>query len=357
MTKEEVEEAENTPLEGDEKADDDEMKDAEPSTDVKMETDEVNVDDKFEEVHRDLGSFSFNEDEVDYDDNDEEEEEEMEVEEEEEAEEPKMSPNDENIDDDRVVGDDDDRLREEAEERVRAQQEQSNRFPKWAQPLEIGIKKMPEAYEGVNNIDPDEVSPQIFDNNLMVYIAGYYDAYYKYRTEVDAKTRYEWTTKQTDRLDIDKLGPMNGFEDDGIGIYYMVRKRYRNLDVAIIAAQCGVRLPKVLQRQVDYAWAKAMADMERGKAQRLQTLMPSAPERVHDVATIVDETSTSYVQGTRAAQPGSQAASSSSKGPAKGKEKGKDKGKGKDDKGKGKDKNTPVERRTLDKYGQKRPRY
>eukprot|EP00435_Cladocopium_sp_Y103_P015211 s5604_g3.t1 len=139
-----------------------------------------------------------------------------------------------------------------------------------------------------------------------------------------------------------------------VGIYYMIRKRYRNLDVAIIAAQCGVRLPRVLQRQVDYAWAKAMADMERGKAQRLQTLMPSAPERVHDVAAIVDETSTSFVKG---------AASSSSKGPAKGKEKGKDKGKdkgkekGKDDKGKGKDKNTQVERRTLDKYGQKRPRY
>eukprot|EP00435_Cladocopium_sp_Y103_P039821 s632_g10.t1 len=94
MTKEEVEEAENTPLEGDEKADDDEMKDEEPSDEVKMETDEVNVDDQFEEVHRDLGSFSFNEEEVDYDD-DEDEEEEMEVEE--EAEEPKMSPNDENV--------------------------------------------------------------------------------------------------------------------------------------------------------------------------------------------------------------------------------------------------------------------
>eukprot|EP00435_Cladocopium_sp_Y103_P054054 s823_g17.t1 len=95
MTKEEVEEAENTPLEGDEKADDDEMKDEEPSDEVKMETDEVNVDDQFGEVHRDLGSFSFNEEEVDYDD-DEDEEEEMEVEE--EAEEPKMSPNDENVD-------------------------------------------------------------------------------------------------------------------------------------------------------------------------------------------------------------------------------------------------------------------
>eukprot|EP00435_Cladocopium_sp_Y103_P030409 s1330_g7.t1 len=99
-----------------------------------------------------------------------------------------------------------------------------------------------------------------------------------------------------------------------------------------------------------------MADEARGKSQRLQTLMPSAPERVHDVAAIVDETSTSFVQGTRAAQPGSQAASSSSKGPAKGKEKGKDKGKdkgkekGKDDKGKGKDKSFTIERRTLDSY-------
>eukprot|EP00435_Cladocopium_sp_Y103_P034180 s3230_g8.t2 len=82
-----------------------------------------------------------------------------------------------------------------------------------------------------------------------------------------------------------------------VGVYYMIRKRYRNLDVAIIAAQCGVRLPKVLQRQVDYAWAKAMADDARGKSQRLHTLMPSAPERVHDVAAIVDETSTSFVQG------------------------------------------------------------
>eukprot|EP00435_Cladocopium_sp_Y103_P015338 s4905_g3.t1 len=340
----------------------------------------------------------------------------MEVEE--ETEETKMRPNDENVDDDRVVGDDDDRLREQAEERVRAQQERNNRYPKWAQPLEIGIKKMPEAYEGVSNIDPDEVSPQIldntlmvspqiFDNTLMVYIAGYYDAYYKYRTETNAETRYEWTVNQTDRLDIDKLGPMNGFEDDGslrppttstlrpwfdrkakpvavlenemmwedrpfdamllmietalkvekimaflvetglspkdinyymptvedkadasrrarmrriisnfiarsikgaypevstytyfrdqddvrdygasclrlpaVGVYYMIRKRYRNLDVAIIAAQCGVRLPKVLQLQVDYAWAKAMADNARGKSQRLHTLMPSAPERV-----------------------------------------------------------------------------
>eukprot|EP00435_Cladocopium_sp_Y103_P014071 s444_g3.t1 len=138
----------------------------------------------------------------------------------------------------------------------------------------------------------------------------------------------------------------------------MIRKRYRNLDVAIIAAQCGVRLPKVLQLQVDYAWAKAMADNARGKSQRLNTLMPSAPERVQDVAAIVDETSTSFVQGTRASQPGSQAASSSSKGPAKGKEKGKDKGKdkgkekgkekGKDDKGKGKDKGFTIERRTMD---------
>eukprot|EP00435_Cladocopium_sp_Y103_P062389 s1047_g24.t1 len=212
MTKEEVEEAENTPFEGDEKADDDEMKDEEPSDEVKMETDEVNVDDQFDEVHRDLGSFSFNEEEVDYDD-DEDEEEEMEVEE--EADESKMHPNDENVDDDRVVGDDDDRLRELAEERVRAQQGRNNRYPKWAQPLEIGIKKMPEAYEGVSNIDPDEVSPQILDNTLMVYIAGYYDAYYKYRTETNAETRYEWTVGQTDRLDIDKLGPMNGFEDDG----------------------------------------------------------------------------------------------------------------------------------------------
>eukprot|EP00435_Cladocopium_sp_Y103_P046663 s1145_g13.t1 len=50
MTKEEVEEAENTPFEGGEKADDDEMKDEEPSDEVKMETDEVNVDDQFEEV-------------------------------------------------------------------------------------------------------------------------------------------------------------------------------------------------------------------------------------------------------------------------------------------------------------------
>eukprot|EP00435_Cladocopium_sp_Y103_P010589 s690_g2.t1 len=48
-----------------------------------------------------------------------------------------------------------------------------------------------------------------------------------------------------------------------VGVYYMIRKRYRNLDVAIVAAQCGVRLPKVLQ--VDYAWAKAMADNARGK--------------------------------------------------------------------------------------------
>eukprot|EP00435_Cladocopium_sp_Y103_P018740 s3051_g4.t1 len=208
MTKEEVEEAENTPFEG-EKADDDEMKDEEPSEEVKMETDEVNVDDQFDEVHRDLGSFSFNEEEVDYD----EDEEDMEVEE--ETEESKMRPNDENVDDDRVVGDDDDQLREQAEERVRAQQERNNRYPKWAQPLEIGVKKMPEANEGVSNIDPDEVSPQILDNTLMVYIAGYYDAYYKYRTETNAETRYEWTVNQTDRLDIDKLGPMNGFEDDG----------------------------------------------------------------------------------------------------------------------------------------------
>eukprot|EP00435_Cladocopium_sp_Y103_P066282 s645_g28.t1 len=377
----------------------------------------------------------------------------MEVEE--EAEESKMRPNDENADDDRVVGDDDDRLREMAEERV-------------------------------GNIDPDEVSPQILDNTLMVYIVGYYDAYYKYRTESNAETRYEWTMNQTDRLDIDKLGPMNGFDDDGnlrppttstlrpwfdkkakpvpvlenemmwedrpfdamltmietaikvekimaflvetglspndikfymptvedkadasrrarmrriisnfiarsikgaypeistytyfrdqddvrdygtsclrlpaVGIYYMVRKRYRNLDVAIIAAQCGVRLPRVLQLQVDYAWAKAMADSARGKTQRLNTLMPSAPERVQDVAAIVDETSTSFVQGTRASQPGSQAASSSSKGPTKGKEKGKDKGKdkgkekGKDDKGKGKDKGFSIERRTMDGWSKR----
>eukprot|EP00435_Cladocopium_sp_Y103_P069568 s532_g33.t1 len=148
-----------------------------------------------------------------------------------------------------------------------------------------------------------------------------------------------------------------------VGIYYMIRKRYRNLDVAIIAAQCGVRLPRVLQLQVDYAWAKAMADSARGKTQRLNTLMPSAPERVQDVAAIVDETSTSFVQGTRASQPGSQAASSSSKGPAKGKEKGKDKGKdkgkekgkekGKDDKGKGKDKGFSIERRTMDGWSKR----
>eukprot|EP00435_Cladocopium_sp_Y103_P006769 s5508_g2.t1 len=37
-----------------------------------------------------------------------------------------------------------------------------------------------------------------------------------------------------------------------------------------------------------------MADDARGKSQRLHTLMPSAPERVHDVAAIVDETSTSF---------------------------------------------------------------
>eukprot|EP00435_Cladocopium_sp_Y103_P045910 s599_g13.t1 len=36
-----------------------------------------------------------------------------------------------------------------------------------------------------------------------------------------------------------------------VGVYYMVRKRYRNLDVAIIAAQCGVRLPRILQSQAE----------------------------------------------------------------------------------------------------------
>eukprot|EP00435_Cladocopium_sp_Y103_P014797 s771_g3.t1 len=116
----------------------------------------------------------------------------------------------------------------------------------------------------------------------------------------------------------------------------MVRKRYRNLDVAIIAAQCGVRLPRVLQSQVEFAWAKAMSESARGKTKRLDTLMPSAPEKVQDIAAIVDETSASSVQGTRAMQTGSQAASSSSKGSGKGKDKGKEKGK--DDKGKGKDK-------------------
>eukprot|EP00435_Cladocopium_sp_Y103_P021455 s936_g5.t1 len=393
MTKEEVEEAENTPLEGETGGDD--MRDEEPSEEVKMETDEVNADDQFDEVHRDLGSFSFNEDEVDYD---EDEEEDMEVEE--ETEEAKMRPMDENADDDRVVGDDDDRLRELAEERVRAQQERNSRYPKWAQPLKIGTKKMPEAYDGVSNIDPDEVSPQILDNTLMLFITGYYDAFYKYRTETPADVRYEWTINQSDRLDLDKLAPMNGVDDDGslrppttstlrpwfdkrakpnpifdnemlwedrpfdammvmietvikvekimaflvetglspeqikfymptvedkadasrrarmrrilsnflaraikgaypdvttytyfrdeddvrdyggtclclpaVGVYYMVRRRYRNLDVAIISAQCGVRLPRILQSQVEFAWAKAMAESARGKTKRPDCLI------------------------------------------------------------------------------------
>eukprot|EP00435_Cladocopium_sp_Y103_P050183 s3107_g15.t1 len=275
------------------------------------------------------------------------------------------------------------------------------------------------------------VSPQILDNTLMLFITGYYEAYYKYRTETPADVRHEWTVNQNDRLDLDKLAPMNGVNDDGslrpptistlrpwfdkkakpnpilnnemmwedrpfdammtmietvikvekimaflvetglspdqikfymptvedkadasrrarmrriisnflaraikgaypdittytyfrdeddvrdygsaclclpaVGVYYMVRKRYRNLDVAIIAAQCGVRLPRILQSQVEFAWAKAMSENARGKTKRLDTLMPSAPEKVQDIAAIVDETSASSVLGTQAPQTG-----------------------------------------------------
>eukprot|EP00435_Cladocopium_sp_Y103_P073456 s18_g43.t1 len=208
MTKEEVEEAESTPMEAEVGGED--IKEEEASEEVKMETDEADATDQFEEVHRDLEGFSFNTDEVDYDDD---EEEGMEVEE--EAGETKLRPMDETEGDDRVAGDDDDRLRELAEERVRAQQERDSRYPKWAHPLKIGTKKMPEAHEGVSNIDPDEVSPQILDNTLMIFITGYYEAYYLYRTETPPETRYEWTINQGDRLDLDKLAPMNGFDDNG----------------------------------------------------------------------------------------------------------------------------------------------
>eukprot|EP00435_Cladocopium_sp_Y103_P053623 s370_g17.t1 len=446
MTKEEVEEAQSTPMETE--GGGDEVKEDDEAEEVKMETDDADASNQFEEVHRDLEGFSFNIDEVDYD---EDEEEGMEVEE--ENDESKLRPMDDTEGDDRVTGDDDDRLRELAEERVRAQQERDSQYPKWAQPLKIGTKKMPQAHEAVNNIDPDEVSPQILDNTLMLFITGYYEACYLYRTEMPPETRYEWTMNQDDRLDLDKLAPMNGYDENGelrpptmstlrpwfdkrarpdsnhdnemlwegrplesmmlmietaikiekimaflvetglspqdikfylpskedkadqsrrarmrriisnflaraikgafphvttytyfrdeddvwdyggtclclpaVGVYYTVRNRYRNLEVAIIAAQCGVRLPRILQNQVEHAWAKAVAEEKRGKKKRMECIMPSAPERRQDISAIVDESSASSVRGTQVNQPGSQA-SSSSKGSVKAKGKEKDKGK------------------------------
>eukprot|EP00435_Cladocopium_sp_Y103_P025402 s941_g6.t1 len=450
MTKEEAEEVQSTPMETEGEVEGDEVKEDTEAEEVKMETEDADVSNQFEEVHRDLEGFSFNADEVDYD---EDEEENMEVEEEDE--EGKLRPMDDTEGDDRVTGDDDDRLRELEEERVRAQQERDAMFPKWAQPLKIGTKKMPEAHEAVTNIDPDEVSPQILDNTLMLFITGYYETYYLYRTESNAETRYNWTMNHTSsaRLDIDQLAPLNGHDENGelrpptlsvlrpwfdlrakedpnydnellwegrpfesmmlmietaikiekimaflvetglsppdirfylptredkadqtrrqrmrriisnflaraikgafpkvttytyfrdeedvwdyggtclclpaIGVYYAVRKRYRNLEVAIIAAQCGVRLPRVLQGQVEHAWARAVADEKRGKKKGMECIMPSAPERRQNVSAIVDESSASSVLGAQMHQTGSQA-SSSSKGTGKAKGKDKDKGK------------------------------
>eukprot|EP00435_Cladocopium_sp_Y103_P031871 s1545_g8.t1 len=64
-----------------------------------------------------------------------------------------------------------------------------------------------------------------------------------------------------------------------VGVYYMIRKRYRNLDVAIIAAQCGVRLPKVLQRQavarvVEQLEKNEDMDIEREVMNRIQDFNP-----------------------------------------------------------------------------------
>eukprot|EP00435_Cladocopium_sp_Y103_P006431 s934_g2.t1 len=413
MTREEVEEIQSTPMETE--GDGDEVKEDVEAEEVQMETEDVDASNQFEEVHRDLEGFSFNADEVDY----EEDEENMEVEENEEA---KLRPMDDTEGDGRVTGDDDARYREMEEERVRAQQERDSQFPKWAQPLKIGTKKMPEAHEAVSNIDPDEVSPQILDNTLMLFITGYYEAYYLYRTEMPPETRYNWTMthESGSRLDIDKLAPMNGHDENGelrpptlsvlrpwfdkrarpdpnydnelmwegrpfesmmlmietaikiekimeflvetglspqdikfylpskedkadqsrrtrmrriisnflaraikgaypkvttytyfrdeddvweyggtclclpaIGVYYTVRNRYRNLEVAIIAAQCGVRLPRVLQGQVEHAWARALADEKRGKKKRIECIMPSAPEMRQNISAIVDESSAS----------------------------------------------------------------
>eukprot|EP00435_Cladocopium_sp_Y103_P062418 s634_g24.t1 len=401
-----------------------------------METEDVGASNQFEEVHKDLEGFSFNSDEIDYEEEDEDaemEEEEVEVEEDKEE-----GP---------IAGDDSAREREQEEQRAQAELEYNSRFPKWAQPLKIG------ASEAVTNIDPDEVSPQILDNTLMLFIASYYEAYYLYRTESPPDTRHKWTVGHESgaRLDLDKLAPMNGDDENGelrpptlsimrpffdkrarrdpshndewlwegrpfesmmmmaetaikvekimaflvetglspqdikmylpskedradqsrrtrmrriilnflaraikgaypkvttytyfrdiddvkeygdtclclpaVGVYYMVRKCYRNLEVAIIAAQCGVRLPPVLQDHVEHAWAQALADEKRGKKQRIECLMPSAPEMMQNMSAIINEESAGFARGSQANQPGSQP-SQSSKGT--GKTKDKDKGK------------------------------
>eukprot|EP00435_Cladocopium_sp_Y103_P010369 s726_g2.t1 len=203
MTREEYEEIQSTPMETE--GNGDEVEEDVKEEEVKMETEDVEASNQFEEVHKDLEGFSFNSDEVDY----EEDEVEMEVEEDAEA---------GTVEGDgRVTGDDDAHYRELEEQRVQAQQEYNSQFPKWAQPLKIGTKKMPEASEAVNNIDPDEVSPQILDNTLMLFIAMYYEAYYLYWTEMPPETRYKWTTEHDSgaRFDLDKLAPMNGHDENG----------------------------------------------------------------------------------------------------------------------------------------------
>eukprot|EP00435_Cladocopium_sp_Y103_P029924 s3816_g7.t1 len=420
MTKEEYEEIQSTPMEMED--DDEEVEDDVEQEEVKIEAEDVGALNEFEEVHKDLEGFSFNSDEVDY----AEEEEDVEMEEEVEV---------ETTEDGRVAGDDSARERELEERRVEAEQVYNSQFPKWAQPLQIGIKKMPEASEAVTNIDPDEVSPQILDNTLMMYVASFYESYYRYRTEQPADTRHKRTLEHESgaRFDLDKLAPVNGTDDDGelvpptlskmrpffdkrakrdpshhdemllegrpfesimliaetaikvekimrflvetglspedIKMYLPTkedradqsrRTRMRriisnflaraikgaypsvttytyfcdiddvreNLEVAIIAAQCGVRLPPVLQDHVEHAWGQDLADEKRGKKPRIESLMPSAPEMMQNMAAIVDEGSASFARGSQTNQPGQ-----SSKGAGKTKDKTKDKTEDKGKKG------------------------
>eukprot|EP00435_Cladocopium_sp_Y103_P071888 s240_g38.t1 len=377
-----------TPME----VDDEEEKTGEETKeeDVKIETEEGG-DTKFEEVHRDLEGFSFDENEVAYNEDDDVDMKEEEISEE-----------------DQKIGDDNAEERGREQRRIEAEQTFLGQFPTWAQNLQIGVKKMPEAHEAVTNIDPDEISPQILDNAMMVYISCFYADYYTHKTWLSPQ-RFKGMLEHDSRsrLDLDKLVPFNGTTDDGqlapptltslrsffdfrekpdpshpdemlwegrpfeimlmmgetaikiekitsfmveagispdelrfyvpsredkadmtrrrrmrqiitnflrraikgaypnvttytyfreaddvreygdtclclpaLGIYYATRKRHRNLEIAIISAHCGVRLPPVLQDNIEHAWGQAAAEEKRGKKQTKENLMPSAPMEV-----------------------------------------------------------------------------
>eukprot|EP00435_Cladocopium_sp_Y103_P033443 s3212_g8.t1 len=48
-----------------------------------------------------------------------------------------------------------------------------------------------------------------------------------------------------------------------LGVFCCMRSRVRQLEIAMVAAHCGVRLPRELQDQVDYTWSLAVAEQKR----------------------------------------------------------------------------------------------